>query len=161
MFKQESGVNRSSDVRIRTLLLCISIVHCSSQYFTRSLRCPQQYHASCLEPTIDAHTMIMLHLPTKTLRCSAIFAPPPPIIRSFIRPHHIHAPLNVPNTTNHPIEHSPVFYPQQISPERCAISIKYHKYCHKKPFRSQKLSLHAPAPCLRHQIPKMIHPIDK
>ena len=55
----------------------------------------------------------------------------------------------------------PVFYPPRISPERCAISIKYHKYCHKNPFTSQKLPLNTPAPRLRHQILKTIHSTDK
>ena len=55
----------------------------------------------------------------------------------------------------------PVFYPPQISPERCAMSIKYHKYCHKNPFTSQKLPLNTPAPRLRHQVLKTIHSTDK
>ena len=105
--------------------------------------------------------MKLLDLPTKTLRWTAKFAPPTPIIRSFIRPHHIHAPLNVITMPNHLIECPPVFYPPRISPERCAISIKYHKYCHKNPFTSQKLPLNTPAPRLRHQILKTIYLTDK
>ena len=109
------------------------------------------------------HQWILLDLPTKTLRWTAKFAPPTPIIRSFIRPHHIHihAPLNVITMPNHLIECPPVFYPPRISPERCAISIKYHKYCHKNPFTSQKLPLNTLAPHLRHQILKTIHSVDK
>ena len=105
--------------------------------------------------------MIMLHLPTKTLSCSAIFAPPPPIIRSFIRHHHIHASLNAPTMPNHLIEQYFVFYPLRISAEHCTISIKCYIYRHKKPFTSLKLSLHTPAPRSRHRKHKTSHSVDK